>query len=309
MFRLLVKKFNVTVFVLEDQYSTCQLINNYIHGDNNMNLNSLINKLMWPWRSIYLVQLIKWMKKYNLENNNQLEFKGVDIAFVVPEYSPSNDPVSLYIKKLTEMKPKYSFEEDYKNHNYRDAAMFEIFMKIYDRTKKYFIMMHNGHVEKESNYVGVKNFGLYMNYYFANNYFVIGNSFNGDSFLALNRIVEPYGLQVSDFGGEIDVSKLTYYEGVTLNYYDDINFQKTKPSDLKYKLQNGLTWNPVHNKLLKELGIPIINNNKSFHKMFTIEAGSNFDPSNIYRTPIMYRIRNRFDVVLQLSHDTALQFE
>lgn len=98
MFKLLVKYHGVTVFVLEDQYSCCRLIASYIKGDDSFSLNNLIKKLMWPWRSIHLVRLIKWMRKYNDKHNNILDIYGVDINRICEDYMIEDD-ITSFIKE------------------------------------------------------------------------------------------------------------------------------------------------------------------------------------------------------------------
>ena len=109
-------------------------------------------------------------------------------------------------------------------------------------------------------------------------------------------------------GSEIDISKLKYYIGVNDDYDDDINYKKVTKDDQKYKLQNGITRAPKYNKLLKEFNISDTNNNVNYHEMFTAEAGSSFDPDDIYRALTLYKIDNRFDVVIQLKNDSYLKF-
>lgn len=78
LFKYLVKYNRFTVFVLEDNYSCCELINNYIRGSDKYKIKKLITHLMDPWRSHHLLNLMKWMRRYNTRNGNILEFKGVD---------------------------------------------------------------------------------------------------------------------------------------------------------------------------------------------------------------------------------------
>ena len=179
---------------------------------------------MWPWRSIHSVKLIKWMRKYNKKHNNILEFYGVDINYICKDYTIENE-ITIFIKEaqIKSMKLsgfdvetgtyKNTENEEYESDNFRDKSMFDIFMKICDDSKKYFILMHNGHIAKEPNHKKTINFGNYIYYYFKNNYFVIGNSFNGNSFLAVNykkSAKQIFSLEVSDFKGEVDISKLKY---------------------------------------------------------------------------------------------------
>ena len=269
---------------------------------------------MWPWRSIHLVKLIEWMRKYNAKHDNILEFIGVDITNICRDM-PKDDVAKFVEKaqvKFSELNNKPDQYEDSKyeeeSSNFRDKSMFDLFMKLYKDNKKYFILMHNGHVAKKQDFKNMISFGNYMANHFKDNYFVIGNSFNGNSFLAINHekiAKQIFSLEVSDFKGEIDISKLKYYCGVTDNYYDEINYKEVTDKDLKYKLQNGITWDPKYNKLFKTR----LNDNSCYHEMFTIEAGSTMDPDDIYRFLQIYKIKNKFDLVIQLGNDSYLKFD
>ena len=60
LFKNLVKKCNYNVFVLEDNYSLCKLINNYLHKGEGIP-KDLFLKLMFPWRSILMLNFLKWI--------------------------------------------------------------------------------------------------------------------------------------------------------------------------------------------------------------------------------------------------------
>ena len=115
-------------------------------------------------------------------------------------------------------------------------------------------------------------------------------------------------LTISDFKGEVDISKLTYYSGINNDYNDETNYKNVTDNDLKYKLHNGITWSPKYNKLLKENNMFNENNNTNYNEMFTIEVGSSMDPDNIYRALKLYKIKNKFDLVIQLKGDSYLKF-
>ena len=282
----------------------------------------LIKKLMWPWRSIHLVRLIKWMRKYNKKHNNILDFYGVDINYSCKDYSIKDEIITFIEKVEIRNRELLGFDiktstfkntpyEIYESDNFRDKSMFDIFMKIYNDSKKYFILMHNGHVAKESDYMNIINFGNHMKNQFSTDYFVIGNSFNGRSFLAVNlkkSAKKIFSLEISDFKGEVDISKLTYYSGINNDYNDETNYKNVTDNDLKYKLHNGITWSPKYNKLLKENNMFNENNNTNYNEMFTIEVGSSMDPDNIYRALKLYKIKNKFDLVIQLKGDSYLKF-
>lgn len=164
-FKLLVKKQNFTIFVIEDSYIFCKTLNDYIKGINTTEINKLIKNLMWVWRSYYLVELFEWMKKYNEKHNNVLSFCGIDYLLAsdneMAKNNVTNDDTINYIKEtVTKHNKKYKWNENtyqydspkYKNFNgdnFRDKIMFDIFMKFYDPSNKYFIYMHNSHIAKQ----------------------------------------------------------------------------------------------------------------------------------------------------------------
>ena len=216
VFKLLVKKGGYTVFVLEDQYSCCEQINQYIQFGIGQPRDLLMD-LMWFWRSYEMLGLIKWMRKYNLKHNlasrgTILEFKGLDIQSICDLRGNNNhnkDPVATYVKNKNRANNRVDQENWVVADGFRDKSMFGVFMKIYDLTKKYFLYAHNYHIAKQD-LVGAlsinKNFegrhirkgetvdwlGCRLAKKFNNKYYAIGNVFTTGAYLETFDLVEQY---------------------------------------------------------------------------------------------------------------------
>ena len=63
VFKKLVEKCGYTVFVLEENYSCCELVNKYIKTGIGYP-DDLPFYFQFPWKNYYILNLIKWMRKY-----------------------------------------------------------------------------------------------------------------------------------------------------------------------------------------------------------------------------------------------------
>jgi erythromycin esterase len=79
-FKYLVKNQGVKNFAIEASYGNCVAINNYIHGENGDSRALLSHIGFWTWDCKEVLDLIEWMKAYNIGKNanDQLSFNGVD---------------------------------------------------------------------------------------------------------------------------------------------------------------------------------------------------------------------------------------
>lgn len=303
IFKKLVKYCDYTVFILEEQFSCCELINEYIKGKPHNPLNLMIN-LMWAWKSQYILNLIKWMKKYNKENNNILEFKGIDINYICPDYNKQTDQIAELAKNLhnmrQELESKRNIEFDDPNiflskneiddSNFRDKSMFKIFMKLYDPSKKYFIFAGNGHVEKDNEDYLDKNdiikfirFGHYLYNEFENDYYTIGNTFFGSSYLGFNMDTpNEFNLEIANFGDKFDLSKITVLDN--------------KSQQIK-KIDKNLIFYP-------KSGLNFIIN--KIKNLFIITGGSSMSKSDPYKFLWGSKIDNKFDAIYFIPNDQAL---
>lgn len=197
IFKILVKKYGYTVFVLEDQYSCCELINQYVKTGSG-DIRKIMSELMWFWKCYDLLKLIKWMRKYNAQNGNILEFKGIDIQSLCEDDNDNNDynnaeiddPIAFFVKKKFRKDNKIDKTDWIKYYSYRDKAMFEVFNQIYDPTKKYFIYAHNTHLAKLDyleEHQPFKLLGTYLSEKYNRNYYIIGNVFFSGKYIE----VEP----------------------------------------------------------------------------------------------------------------------
>ena len=208
IFKNLVKKHNYTVFVLEDQYSCCEKINQYIKTGKG-NPRKLLLELMWFWWSFDMLFLIRWMRKYNLKHNNVLDFKGIDIQYICHDYRNRKDTIAKFVHKQDNTNKTVDQDDWVEADGFRDQSMFRVFMQFYDPSKKYFVYAHNYHISKTdlvgednnlpgTNFEGryfrdgdhVKWFGNYLSEKFGPDYFSIGNDFKSGSYLETNDLVE-----------------------------------------------------------------------------------------------------------------------
>lgn len=176
IFKELVKKCGYTVFVLEENYSCCELINNYIKK-NKGNIDTLLHNVIFPWKHKYMLDLIKWMRQYNVKNNNVLEFKGVDTQYICKKYK-SKSKINKFVNTLVN-----------NNKISRDVKMFKVFMKFYNPKKKYFLYAHNAHIQKNDNIKKENNiwFGNFLYNKFKKKYYTIGNTFYYGSYIGIDE--------------------------------------------------------------------------------------------------------------------------
>ncbi len=81
IFKFLVLNHGFNTIFLEDEYSRCLLIDEYIKGRAKENSIEVIQNLRnWPWKIEEMQSLIEWMRLYNQEHpDNLLSFVGVDM--------------------------------------------------------------------------------------------------------------------------------------------------------------------------------------------------------------------------------------
>jgi erythromycin esterase len=84
----LVKKQGFTVFAIEGSWASAFEINRYVMGGEG-NARDLLNKyarVMWPWRVTEVLDLIEWMRIYNLREDTlvKVQFTGFDMQEPVP---------------------------------------------------------------------------------------------------------------------------------------------------------------------------------------------------------------------------------
>ncbi|MBC5839623.1 erythromycin esterase family protein [Flavobacterium muglaense] len=80
-FKYLVINQGVRNFAIEASYANCIAINNYIKGQESDPKELLKNIGLWTWNTQEVLELIEWMKKYNIDKiqSKQINFYGIDI--------------------------------------------------------------------------------------------------------------------------------------------------------------------------------------------------------------------------------------
>jgi erythromycin esterase len=125
-FKYLVNTQNVKVFIIEDSYTSEAGINEWISGGDGKVETIAQNFSIVPWKNKELVNLLKWMREYNLnkEKDEQIRFYGMDIQIVkninkeirdlVENYNiPVNEELLLELEKCVEKKVDYGKSSDW----------------------------------------------------------------------------------------------------------------------------------------------------------------------------------------------------
>ncbi|HKK74573.1 MAG TPA: erythromycin esterase family protein [Saprospiraceae bacterium] len=77
----LITNHNYKVFVLEAEYMICAKINDYVKTGKG-NPESSLKNLTWPWVHKDFLDLIHWIRDYNIQNpSGQVRFLGMDAQF------------------------------------------------------------------------------------------------------------------------------------------------------------------------------------------------------------------------------------
>jgi erythromycin esterase len=125
MFKYLVAEKGFTFFALEANYVECLPIDHYIKTGEGDPAHLLAAMMLWPWKTEEMLDLILWMRSYNIKKNKPvLSFIGIDSgngAFLGIPY------LSSYISKtqpeLTdEWKNIVSAHDSIKTAEQRDAC-------------------------------------------------------------------------------------------------------------------------------------------------------------------------------------------
>lgn len=77
--KTLVTSSNFKVFILEADYVPCEKINEYLHTGTGNVEQLLLELRLWPWIHEDFLNLLVWLKEYNLSNPTQtVRFYGMD---------------------------------------------------------------------------------------------------------------------------------------------------------------------------------------------------------------------------------------
>jgi erythromycin esterase-like protein len=249
LFKTLVKKHRFTVLVMEEEYSCGKILDKYIKNKSNFYLDGIDNI---GFLNKSFVNLLKWMRKYNMKNNNTLSIIGIDCQGLCPKYK-SNSKTTNYVTNLVQ---KYNNNP---TQGTRDKYMYKIFMKQFNINKKYVIFGHNAHLQKEK--YDVKDniiwLGNYLSKYFANKYFVIGNTFYRGKYLAKDTD-NNYKLSIAKIKVKKELEDGLYFTNKKLKkvnvYEGEVSFSSKNPNKTFYKIK----FNNRFDALI------VINNEKAF---------------------------------------------
>jgi erythromycin esterase len=99
IFKYLVENHNYTIFFLEADYNACVRVNRYISGSDDNVKDAFREVRLWPWLNQEFLDFVEWMRLYNMNHNNVLEFVGCDMQLI------QDDKIEL--TRLFTTNPKY----------------------------------------------------------------------------------------------------------------------------------------------------------------------------------------------------------
>jgi len=85
IFKFLVENHNYSIFFLEADYNACSRVNRYIQGAEDDGKKAFLEVRLWPWLTQEMLDLVEWMREYNLKHGNVLEFVGCDMQLMVDD--------------------------------------------------------------------------------------------------------------------------------------------------------------------------------------------------------------------------------
>ena len=231
----MVTKYNFRVIVIEDQYSCVKIIDKYIKNKDVIYLDGLD---AFPFQSKTFVSLLKWLRNYNIKNNNKISIIGIDCQYTCPKYK-SKSEINKYVNTLIKKLNKIPYSNSLKSLNFRDKCMYEIFMKQYNKNKKYLIFAHNGHLQKEpyNKDDKIKWFGNYLYNKFDSDYCAIGNTFYTGKYLATN-IDNNYKVGIANINVKKKLNSGIFYinKNDIIEIYDgDVTYSSKNPNKTFYK--------------------------------------------------------------------------
>lgn len=80
VFKYLIEDHGFNTLFIEDEYSRCLILDNYVKCDSECGVVSSKVLNNWPWRTDEMNNLIEWIKNYNRINKNEMiSIVGIDI--------------------------------------------------------------------------------------------------------------------------------------------------------------------------------------------------------------------------------------
>jgi erythromycin esterase len=150
LIEFLVTEMGFNIFAIEENMPDGYLIDNYVLK-NEGNPKELLHNGMWIWNTQEVLDLIQWMRIYNSNDKNKIQYSGFDMQLITPAY--------LNLRKFAEQHDKFlkseldsigSILEKGQSEGQNNPAIFELAKKINIRGKgivSYFIENKNSIVK------------------------------------------------------------------------------------------------------------------------------------------------------------------
>ena len=125
--KYMISKKGYRIVLLEAEWPYIFLVNKYIHNKSNYSsarevLSTNVKFAKWMWNNNVIIDLVEWLKKYNLENDDKVYIFGVDCQQFIEshklllEFLLKNDK-EFYkiIKTQTDILSRFKSEQEYAN--------------------------------------------------------------------------------------------------------------------------------------------------------------------------------------------------
>ena len=127
IFKYLVQNYGFNTIFLEDEYSRCLLIDEYIKGKEKDKGEAVIQNFRnWTWVTEEMLGLIEWMKLYNREHpDDQLNFVGVDMQDGNHMVQEANKLLSSYNSDILIELPEQLKDKVHEKWSKSEVAIFD----------------------------------------------------------------------------------------------------------------------------------------------------------------------------------------
>jgi len=104
--RLLVERMGFRSVAWEEDWTTGLRINDYVHG-RTADLDTVVHRMTGQWQSRQTADLLRWLRHYNAEHADKVQFVGVEYYYTGPEayHAVEADVARLAPGRLAELRP------------------------------------------------------------------------------------------------------------------------------------------------------------------------------------------------------------
>ncbi len=142
--KFLAEEMGFTVFAIEANMPEARAVNRYVLTGEGDPKKALAGLYFWTWNTSEVLEMIKWMRQYNLSGKGKIEFYGFDMQtptvamenvkkFVEKADKAFVKPLAQYYRQVDEVWPLLKETRDFKKINFE--KWYEAAKKVYEHLK------------------------------------------------------------------------------------------------------------------------------------------------------------------------------